>query len=199
MAEHSTINENNETFTIQTYNGISVMKRNKDGYINATKLCRGGNKDFRTFLKTKRWSEIKACFEEENEGAHFNAAYELRKNYQKCQGQYINPKLIHFVAEYMSIKYAFTVRNITDTINSLVHVELHKNNLPDTPTNAEPILNKIEKSLKQKLLDEMKTIEDIDSYKYRDLQANYNALDDNDNFNIILYNKSLEESSDKMF
>jgi hypothetical protein len=86
-----------------------------------------------------------------------------------------------------------------DTINSLVHVELHKNNLPDTPTNAEPIFNKIEKSLKQKPLDEMKTIEDIDSCKSRDLQANYNALDDNDNFNINLYNKSLEDSSNKMF
>ena len=28
-----------ETFTIGTYNGISVLIRDKDGYINATKLA----------------------------------------------------------------------------------------------------------------------------------------------------------------
>jgi hypothetical protein len=199
MTERTHFTENDETFTVGTYNGISIIIRDKDGYINATKLCNDGKKDFRQFRKNKRGTELFEYFDSENKTDGIPSHYNLHKNYNKMKGYYVNPKPVHFVADYVNFKYALTVAKIMDTINNLVHVELHKNNLPDTPTTAEPILNKIEKSLKQKLLDEMKTIEDIDSYKYRDLQANYNASDEKDNFNINIYNKSLEDSSNKMF
>jgi hypothetical protein len=124
---------------------------------------------------------------------------ELSNVGNKFKGKYVNSELVHFICEWASIKYAFIVRDIMDSINGLVHVELQKNKLPDTPTNSIPILNKIEKSLRQQLLDQMDTIDDKDSYAYRDLQANVDALDENDKFNIVLYEKSMRDSSDKTF
>ena len=44
--EQQTFNCNNETFTRGTYNGISVIIRDKDGFINATEMCKQFNKRF---------------------------------------------------------------------------------------------------------------------------------------------------------
>jgi hypothetical protein len=201
--EQLKITSNSETFTNSTYNGISVLIRDKDNFINATKMCNQFNRKFKKIFENharkQSLEEFKIEFSLDRNGT-IEIIYELKGGYAiNVRGTYVDPKLINYIAFWASPKYAVRVGRIMDTINGLVHVELHKNNLPDTPTNAEPILDKIEKSLKQKLLDEMRTIEDIDSYKYRDSQANYNALDENDNFNINLYNKSLEDSSNKMF
>ena len=38
-AQTFTNKSNGETFTKGSYNGIEVLRRDKDGYINATKMC----------------------------------------------------------------------------------------------------------------------------------------------------------------
>ena len=48
------------------------------------------------------------------------------------QGEYIHPKLVHFIAEYCSKVYAFKVAELMDSINENVHEQLNKQQLPDT-------------------------------------------------------------------
>jgi hypothetical protein len=197
----------NESFTIGTYNGISIVIRDKDGYININKLVDEINqkenkgRKLRNYLSGEKWHEIVNEWRSAQKQADpkMEPIIDLINVGNEFKGKYVNKDLIHFICEWASIKYAFKVKHIMDTINGLVHVELHKNKLPDTPTNATPILNKIHKSLRQQLLDQMETIDDKDSYVYRDLQANVDALDENDKFNIVLYEKSMRDSSDKMF
>jgi hypothetical protein len=47
--------------------------------------------------------------------------YELRKDYDEVQGQYIHPDLVHFVAEWISIEYAFQVDDLMIAINENTH------------------------------------------------------------------------------
>ena len=68
------------------------------------------------------------------------AFYELTKGVENnFKGIYIHPDLIHFVAEWCSVEYAFRVKDIMDSINDKVHEKLNENNLPDTVENAKPI------------------------------------------------------------
>jgi hypothetical protein len=45
----------------------------------------------------------------------------LQKGFDRAQGQYIHPELIHFVAEWISIEYSFKVKHIMDKINEVSH------------------------------------------------------------------------------
>jgi hypothetical protein len=114
-----------ETFIQTKYNDVSIMVRTKDKYINASHLCTAAHKDFRTFCKTKRWSQIIQFWgiSRKNETAQKPAVYEIKKGFNDAVfGKYIHPELIHFVAEYVSIEYSFKVKHIMDTINEFSEV-----------------------------------------------------------------------------
>ena len=54
-----------DTFYEDHYNGIRIVYRGKDGYINATNLCAdfdNNSKPFYNFLKLDRWKEIQTNF-----------------------------------------------------------------------------------------------------------------------------------------
>jgi hypothetical protein len=115
----SNLFENDEEFKIETYNGLSILYRVKDGYINVTKLCSDGGRDFRTFKRGDRfrktiqyWKSSMTCAK-----MHMLPVYELNKGYNTSKGQYINRDLIHFVSDWVSIDYAFKVAKIMDAIN----------------------------------------------------------------------------------
>ncbi len=120
------IESNNETFTIGDYNGVSIIIRNKDNYINATEIAKDNNKqkNFDKYFKSDKWNEICEAFKnslprnENNE--KITLFYILREGYSnKTHGTYVHPKLIHFVAEWCNISYAFKVAMIMDKINEL--------------------------------------------------------------------------------
>lgn len=73
--------------------------------------------------------------------------YQLLNVSNEFKGTYIHPKLVHFVAEWVDLEYAFTVSEIMDQINDKVHEELNKQQLPDTVENSKPIFNEIAKSI----------------------------------------------------
>ena len=191
MAEHSTIIENNEKFVQATYNGISIYVRSKDGFINATRLCNDGNRDYRTFKKGKRWNEIinyymKCEFiKEEQNCAPY---YELRKGYNKMQGQYIKPDLIHFVAEWISVEYSFKVKHIMNSINNKLHDVLNEKHIDDVVENSKPIFNKITKSIAPSINTAFEDnycygvrdrVDRLDSYEREDLKRvinEYNSI-----------------------
>lgn len=147
------IEVNNETFTIGTYNGLSITIRNKDKYVNASKMCNDVNKDFRTFCKSKRYKDIIEFWRSDRSAqicAYHNETvkYELKLGYDNdTRGQYIHPDLIHFVAEYCSVKYSFYVKHIMDSINNSIHDSFNKNNIEDTVDNSCKALDIIEKTI----------------------------------------------------
>jgi hypothetical protein len=141
-------NENNEDFKIGTYNGVSIIYREKDKYINATKLCADGKRDFRTFKRGDRWKKIKEFWQKEACANLHMPVYELRKNYDKAQGQYIHPDLIHFLADWISIEYAFKVAKIMNLIN--VKNQLANQTLEDTILDLQDQLDEARTTIEMK-------------------------------------------------
>jgi hypothetical protein len=45
--EHQTITSNNESFTMGSYHGISIIIKDLDRYINATVMCNQFNRRFK--------------------------------------------------------------------------------------------------------------------------------------------------------
>ena len=142
---------NIETFTKGTYNGIAILIRDKDGYVNAAKL---GNdkKEARKFVNSDKFNEICKKWMKIQSGKklpdpEMTPKYQLLNVSNEFKGTYIHPKLVHFVAEWVDLEYAFTVSEIMDSINDKVHEELNKQQLPDTVENAKPIFNEIAKSI----------------------------------------------------
>jgi hypothetical protein len=124
QVEHSPFKENNETFIQGSYNNLSILVRESDEYINATKLCSDGNRDFRTLKRGQRFLKIIDFWnnDRKNRGVQLcTPLVFLQKVYDRAQGQYIHPELIHFVAEWISIEYSFKVKYIMDTINDYSH------------------------------------------------------------------------------
>ena len=155
-----------ETFTIGTYNGISVLVRDKDGYINATKLAarysENKRKNLERFLKSEDMSKI-IQYWTENEcklrRLGSEATNETRPYYQileasnEFKGMFVHPDLIHFVAQWVDISYAFAVKHVMDSINDKVHEVLEKNELPDTPENAKPAFVEVVKQIAPSSID----------------------------------------------
>ena len=133
------------TFEIKTYNGISIIVNKADGYINASQMCSSNKKLWRQYKNTKSWKQVKEVFEKHyNQGVEKpTPSYYLEKVKPQYQGEYIHPKLVHFVAEYCSVEYAFIVAELMDSINDKVHETLNEKQLTDTVENAKPIFNNI--------------------------------------------------------
>jgi hypothetical protein len=117
MTDSQTITENDETFTRGFYNGLSILIRDKDNYVNAGRLCKDGGKDLYELRRGKRWENIVEFWKNHQTGNLRSAIYELKTGYNECKGLYVHKDLIHFVAEYVSIEYAFKVKYIMDAIN----------------------------------------------------------------------------------
>ncbi|KAI5487546.1 hypothetical protein TVAGG3_0955820 [Trichomonas vaginalis G3] len=171
-AKTFTNKSNGETFTKGTYNGIEVLRRDKDGYINATKMAReaGRLNHLNRFLNSAKMQEILEFWLKEYGRAKSGstskqAFYELTKgviNEFKCI--YIHPDLVHFVAEWCSVKYAFYVKDIMDSIDKKVHEKLDEEELEDTVENAKHLFEEEVRKMCEKQLEHEREI----CYGYRD-------------------------------
>ena len=115
--EVQSIISNNERFTIVSYNGIEVIKRDSDGFINVTKMCKQlGKKEFYRINDNGSWKEfysemiVTRKIEE--------PIYVLKKNHSNdIRGTYIHPSFVNYIAMWASSKYAVYVCEIMDLIN----------------------------------------------------------------------------------
>ena len=139
-------NSNPYEFKVETYNGISIVRETTTNYINASKMCSDNGKKWRSYKQTNQWKEIEKhalkYIKFDDVGGPSNLGrtqFDIINADNNYKGTYIHPKLIHFVAEYVSIEYAFKVAELMDSVNNRVHQQLQQLQLPDTPTNAKPI------------------------------------------------------------
>ena len=121
--------ENNEDFLIGKYNGVEILYRASDKFINVSRLCINGGRCFKTFKRGDRWRKIIEYWSKQynKSGERFCSAvpiYELKGKYDRSRGQYVHPKLIDFVADWISIEYSFKVAEIMDLINERNQVEM---------------------------------------------------------------------------
>lgn len=125
--ERKIISWNDETFTWGSYNDISILIRDSDGYVNAAKL---GNdkKETRKYVNGEKFDEICNLWMKTQSGKNrpdpeIIAKYQLLNVSNEIKGTYVHPELIHFVAEWVDISYAFKVNYIMNSINELYHVK----------------------------------------------------------------------------
>ncbi|KAI5504468.1 hypothetical protein TVAGG3_0630250 [Trichomonas vaginalis G3] len=171
-AKTFTNKSNGETFTKGTYNGIEVLRRDKDGYINATKMAReaGRLNHLNRFLNSAKMQEIlefwlKEYGQAKSGSTSKQAFYELTKGViNEFKGIYIHPDLVHFVAEWCSVKYAFYVKDIIDSIDKKVHEKLDEEELEDTAENAKHLFEEEVRKMCEKQLEHEREI----CYGYRD-------------------------------
>ncbi|KAI5487565.1 hypothetical protein TVAGG3_0956090 [Trichomonas vaginalis G3] len=171
-AQTFTNKSNGETFTKGTYNGIEVLRRDKDGYINATKMTReaGRLNHLNRFLNSAKMQEIlefwmKEYGQAKSGSTSKQAFYELTKGViNEFKGIYIHPDLVHFVAEWCSVKYAFYVKDIMDSIDKKVHEKLDEEELEDTVENAKHLFEEEVRKMHEKQLEHEREI----FYGYRD-------------------------------
>jgi hypothetical protein len=186
------------------------MIRNIDGYINISKLIteinqkENKNKNLRTFLKSEKWYEIVNEFRSVQNFTDPNIApiIDLVNVGNEFKGKYVHRDLIHFLCEWASIKYAFRAKHIMDTIDDIVHVELKKDNLNDCPENVKPIMEKIEKSLKDILMNEINDLENkgkFDPREWRNLMSKHSAMNDDGVIDERAYEHMMISLSDNMF
>lgn len=169
------ITSNGEEFTRSDYNGISVIIRDKDGYINATKIAKanGKQKNLERFLKSERWNEIceayKNSLPKNQDNEKIETFYVLGSGYSNdTKGSYVHPELIYFIAEWCNISYAINVSTIMNNINHVKNLENKdgNDNLDSIIHQYKYEIEKLTKTVKEKddkidrLLKEIREIEE---------------------------------------
>ena len=116
------ITSNNETFTRTTYNGISILVRDSDGYVNGSKMVKDNGKiHIDRFLKKKTTQEY-ISFMKDGKNATLEIYYELHELYiPEVQGYYIHPDLLHLLSEWVSVEYSYKVSQLMKAINEQQH------------------------------------------------------------------------------
>lgn len=124
------ITSNDETFTQTTYNGISILVRDSDSYVNVSKMLRdltGRKKRIDKLLSNGSWIEYFDEFKTIYSGCpngHSDFIYKLNQKYNnKTQGWYFDSRLVNYVAIWAFPKYAITVSSIMDLINERSHLK----------------------------------------------------------------------------
>ena len=140
------ITSTDETFTRGTYNGIPVIIHDKDGFINATDMCKHEfDKKFEKIYENYSWQQYLKQFK-----ANYYAnqdkepLYRLRHHEDEVRGTYVDPRLINYIAIWASPNYASYVCETIDTFHDIIHERLIAQQLQDIPRNVKPLLVKLE-------------------------------------------------------
>ena len=124
-----------EIFTVTDYNGISVIM-DEDGYYNASKICKDNDKRFSNWLQNDRTKRILEMIStkleipmdslETGNPVSTNSLMFKRKGgngHNETQGWWIHPKVVHYLAEWADLEYAWKVGEIMDAINERIHLK----------------------------------------------------------------------------
>ncbi|KAA6398998.1 MAG: hypothetical protein EZS28_005470, partial [Streblomastix strix] len=156
QVETATVIQNNEQFVNASYNGMTILVRQSDGYINVSQFCYQYSKQFRSLIKQDRWKDhIKAEIDERQPERNLLGLlmYSIDKGYANdFKGYYVHPILINYIAIWISPKYAVTVRKIMDSINE---------NSQQTHTNFEANTSRLNEQLQRENTDYSNTIQQM--------------------------------------
>ncbi|KAA6359542.1 MAG: hypothetical protein EZS28_044930, partial [Streblomastix strix] len=173
QVETATILQNDVQFINASYNGMTILVHQSDGYINATQFCEQYNKRFRNLLQNEQWRQylieetnelrcagipagsLKAEIEEGRSERNLShpLMYIIDKGYANdLKGYYVHPNLINYIAAWISPKYAVYVRKIMDSINE---------NSQRTHTTFEANTSRLVEQLQREITDYDNTIQQM--------------------------------------
>ena len=142
-------------FKEESYAGISVLFETNSGYFNASRMCSDNGKQWRHHKITKDWKNKIAALEKRLEMASGtsgrilpHATFTPKDVPNEFRGEYVHPKLIHFVAEFVSDDYAFMVADLMDSINEHAHKKLEIEHKPITNANVKREVEQTVKTFK---------------------------------------------------
>jgi hypothetical protein len=134
------VTSNKVKFIKASYNGIPIIMREEDKYVNVTQMVMK-LKNVEKFSMLKRYFETNTNFKEYfttfmkinrgNQNAPSqkinysdNEYIKLHDNYgNDFRGYYIHPKLVNYIAFHFSPQYACVVSEIMDTINEVTQYD----------------------------------------------------------------------------
>ncbi|KAA6375156.1 MAG: hypothetical protein EZS28_029317 [Streblomastix strix] len=157
MEQVKTVTEiqNNQQFKIVSYNGLNIMMRQSDGFVNAIKHCDQHHKPFRHLMKNQFWHYY---FDEEQQELEcggnppYHLMYEINKGFNnKFKGYYVHPHLINYVAIWVSPKYAVTVRKIMDKINETTIAEHEADKTQAITDQFQSVINTVTDTLSNRI------------------------------------------------
>lgn len=129
----TTITWKNENFVRKSYNGFSILVRESDNFINATKLCHEicikegkRTKEFYHLKKSPQFIDYVDYIKNKNSSYQtINLYYDLgSKALNDIRGYYIHKELINCVITLTSIKYLDIIgNNIMDLVNDRMHAK----------------------------------------------------------------------------
>jgi hypothetical protein len=192
MAKNSKIESNGENFIESSYNEISILIREKDGFVNASQICKQQGRDFKELIRNKQWIDYIKIFNQIS-GAGIPALtfYQISQDFSnKTRGYYVHPELIHYVANWCNTKYALKVSIIMNLLNE-------RNKLKSLALNEEITLeenvrdiikdrNKWEEKTKEMEKEQDEIIKKCDNLRenYEEMMQKINALNqENENLN----------------
>ena len=144
-----------ETDNFLEINGIQVLIRKEDGYVNATKLCNAGNKLFGNWYQSKQTKYFIQTLEKDINIEKSQLVHIKKGGNSKLQGTWIHPFLATNLAQWISVDFSLKVskwiddwrntkkQNDDEYVNSLVNIK------PDMES------NNIEKQIQIRLLKEL--------------------------------------------
>jgi hypothetical protein len=103
----------NEKYSTAKYGDFNVLIDMTNGYINATKLCKNGGKQFCHWLENKGSKELIKEFENVENSSKI-VIYQVRNGikFNNINGTYVHPDLIPHIASWISSKFACKVSKI---------------------------------------------------------------------------------------
>ncbi|KAA6399671.1 MAG: hypothetical protein EZS28_004804 [Streblomastix strix] len=158
------ITSNNETITIDSYNGFEILIRDQDEYVNATKLVQLINEqgNIRKLLKnitsTQMYRDYKKFIQDKSVGCKtiqpIQLEYQQINEYiNEVRGTYVYKKLINIIYMKTSIKYLDIVTDIMDKINETVIAEHEADKTQAIADQFHIVINTITDTLSDRITD----------------------------------------------
>ncbi|KAA6390291.1 MAG: hypothetical protein EZS28_014183 [Streblomastix strix] len=158
------ITSNNESFTIESYNGFERLIRDIDGYVNATKLVQlinekeNINKQLKTKMITQMYREYKKFIQDKSAGTKkdqpLQLEYQLINEYiNEVRGTYEHKKLTNIIYMKISIKYLDIVIDIMDKINETTIAQHHADKTQAIADQFNNVINVVTDTLSDRITD----------------------------------------------
>ncbi|KAA6362801.1 MAG: hypothetical protein EZS28_041673 [Streblomastix strix] len=162
-ASTTQIVSNNETFTIGQQNGFEIIVREKDGFINATKLVQiinereHTNKQIKKIVQSVMYRDYKQLLWENFVGQNFTHQlldYQLDNNFSNhVRGTYVHKELLNIVCMKACVNYLHQVTKIMDKINETVIAEHDADKTQATADQFHIVINTVTDSLSDRITD----------------------------------------------
>ena len=104
----------NESYIQSTFNGLeneqifNVLFRKSDGYINVTKLCKDGNKNYFNWKKSNHSTKLLQAFQKKYPDTELLQLVNGGRNY-KISGTYAHPDMVSHIASWISEEFAVMI------------------------------------------------------------------------------------------